>query len=166
MQSRILGSNPWVRKVPWRREWQPTPVFLLGEFHGQRSLAGYGPWGCKESVTWVTNTFTSMAVGLVKATASLATFSRTAVKMASGQLSTEGFSHLGNWLKVRSRTPSAKCEPDKWSHHSYTWLISAPETTKKVQIIKPFCFAYLSQCRYCERLRFWCLLKHQSSAQS
>ena len=43
-----LGSITWVRKIPWRREWWPTPVFLLGEFHGQRSLAGYSPWGCKE----------------------------------------------------------------------------------------------------------------------
>ena len=34
---------------PWRREWQPAPVFLPGKFHGQRSLAGYSPWGCKES---------------------------------------------------------------------------------------------------------------------
>ena len=41
--------DPWVGKIPWRREWQPTPVFLPGEFHGQRSLAGYSPWGCKES---------------------------------------------------------------------------------------------------------------------
>ena len=32
----------------WRRKWQPTPVFLPGEFHGQKSLAGYSPWGCKE----------------------------------------------------------------------------------------------------------------------
>ena len=36
-----MGFDPWVRKIPWRREWQPTPVFLSGEFHGQRSLAGY-----------------------------------------------------------------------------------------------------------------------------
>ena len=40
--------DPWVRKVPWRREWEPTPVFLLGEFHGQRSLVGYSSWGHKE----------------------------------------------------------------------------------------------------------------------
>ena len=33
--------NPWVRKIPWRRTWQPTPVFLPGEFHGQRSMQGY-----------------------------------------------------------------------------------------------------------------------------
>ena len=43
--------DPWVGKIPWRRKWQPTPVFLLGETHGQRSLAGYSPWGCKESDT-------------------------------------------------------------------------------------------------------------------
>ena len=35
--------------MPWRRKWQPTPVFLLGKSHGQRSLAGYSPWGRKES---------------------------------------------------------------------------------------------------------------------
>ena len=38
----------WVRKISWRREWLPTPVFSPGEFYGQRSLAGYSPWGCKE----------------------------------------------------------------------------------------------------------------------
>ena len=43
--------SPWVGKIPWRREWQPTPVFLSGESHEQRSLAGYSPWGCKESDT-------------------------------------------------------------------------------------------------------------------
>ena len=41
------GDNPWVRKIPWRRERSPTPVFLPGESHGQRSLAGYSPWGCR-----------------------------------------------------------------------------------------------------------------------
>ena len=43
--------DPWVRKIPWRRTWQPTPVFLPGKPHGQRSLAGHSPWGCKESDT-------------------------------------------------------------------------------------------------------------------
>ena len=38
----------WVRKIPWRREWLPDPVFLPGEFHKLRSLVGYSPWGCKE----------------------------------------------------------------------------------------------------------------------
>jgi len=40
--------NPWVRRIPWRRTYQPTPIFLPGEFHGQRSLVGYSPWGHKE----------------------------------------------------------------------------------------------------------------------
>ena len=40
---------PWVGKIPWRRAWQPTLVFLPGESHGQRNLAGYGPQGHKES---------------------------------------------------------------------------------------------------------------------
>ena len=43
------GFNPWVWKIPWKRERLPTPLFLRGEFHGQRSLTGYRPWGCKES---------------------------------------------------------------------------------------------------------------------
>ena len=42
------GFDPWVRKIPWRRKWHPTPVFLPGKFLGQRSLAGNSPWDCKE----------------------------------------------------------------------------------------------------------------------
>ena len=41
------GFDPWVGKIPWRRKWQPTPVFSPGKFHGQRSLAGYNPWSHK-----------------------------------------------------------------------------------------------------------------------
>ena len=43
--------NPWVRKIPWRRKWQPTPVLLPGKSHGRRSLIGCTPWGCWESDT-------------------------------------------------------------------------------------------------------------------
>ena len=46
-----LGFDPWAGKIPWRRKWQPTPVYLPGEFHGQRSLAGYSPWCREESDT-------------------------------------------------------------------------------------------------------------------
>ena len=50
------GFNPWFRKIPWRREWQPTPVFLPRGFHRQRSLAGYRPWVHKEldMTEWLT----------------------------------------------------------------------------------------------------------------
>ena len=40
-EHRRHGFNPWVGKIPWRRKWQPTPVFLPGKSHGQRSLAGF-----------------------------------------------------------------------------------------------------------------------------
>ena len=43
------GFNPWVRKMPWRGKWLPTPVFLPGEFHSQRNLVGYRTWDRKES---------------------------------------------------------------------------------------------------------------------
>ena len=43
------GFDPWVGKMPWRRKWLLIPVFFLGEFHGQRSLVGYSPWGHIES---------------------------------------------------------------------------------------------------------------------
>ena len=45
------GFDPWVRKIPWIRKWQSTPVLLPGKSHGQRSLVGYSPWDPKESDT-------------------------------------------------------------------------------------------------------------------
>jgi len=44
---RRLRFNPWCEKILWRRAWQPTPVLVPEESHGQRSLVGYSPWGCK-----------------------------------------------------------------------------------------------------------------------
>ena len=49
---------PWVGKIPWRKERQPTPVFLPGESHGQRSLVGYSPWVHRVGHDWVTNIHT------------------------------------------------------------------------------------------------------------
>ena len=48
--------DPWVGKIPWRREWHSTPVFLPRKFHGQRSLVGYSPGGLKVRHDWATNT--------------------------------------------------------------------------------------------------------------
>ena len=57
----------WVQslgqKIPWRRKWQPTPVFLPGESHGQRSLVGYSPQGRKESDTTERLHYGSDAIG-------------------------------------------------------------------------------------------------------
>ena len=56
-QCRRCSFDPWVRMIPWRREWQPTPVCLPGESHGQRSLVGDSTWGRKEWITteWLNN---------------------------------------------------------------------------------------------------------------
>ena len=57
-QCKRCGFNPWVRKIPWVRKWQPIPVFLPKKSHGHRSLAGYSPWGGKESnpTEWISHT--------------------------------------------------------------------------------------------------------------
>ena len=47
-ETKRCGFSLWVRKTAWRRKWHPTPVFLPGKFHGQRSLEACSPWGCKE----------------------------------------------------------------------------------------------------------------------
>ena len=58
MQCRRPMFDPWVGKIPWSRAWQPTPVSLPGESHGQRSLVGYSPWGHKRvGPDWATNIF-------------------------------------------------------------------------------------------------------------
>ena len=64
-QSRRPCFDPWVWKIPWRREWLPTLVFLPGESNGQRSLVDYNPWGCKELDTteWL-STHTEMLTRL------------------------------------------------------------------------------------------------------
>ena len=51
-QCRRCGFDPWVGKIPWRRTWQPTPLFLPRESHGQRSLAGYSPCSCRVRQNW------------------------------------------------------------------------------------------------------------------
>ena len=56
------GFDPWVGKIPWRREWLSTPVFLPVESHGQRSLVGNSPWNCKEldRTKWLTLSLTTI----------------------------------------------------------------------------------------------------------
>ena len=54
-----MEFSPWARKIPWKRAWQPIPIFLSGEFHGQRSLVGYSLWGCRVRHYQATNTHPS-----------------------------------------------------------------------------------------------------------
>ena len=60
--------DPWVGKIPWRRKWQPTPVFLPGESHGLRSLVGYSPRGRRVGHNWVTSLSFFFHNGLAKET--------------------------------------------------------------------------------------------------
>ena len=60
----IRGFDLWARKIPWRRKWQPTPVFLSGELHGQRNLVGYSPGGRKELTEWLSMTSTAEILNL------------------------------------------------------------------------------------------------------
>ena len=60
LQCRRPGFDPWSGKIPWRRKWQPTPVFLPGESHGWRSLVGCSPRGHKESDTTERLHFTAL----------------------------------------------------------------------------------------------------------
>ena len=71
--------DSWVGKIPWRRKWQPTPVFLPGEFHGQRSLESYTPWGRKESDTTkqLTHTQHTLLLYQVVLVSAEASFSKT-----------------------------------------------------------------------------------------
>ena len=50
-QCRDAALIPGLGRFPWSRKWQATPVFTPGQFHGQKSLVGYSPWGCKESLS-------------------------------------------------------------------------------------------------------------------
>ena len=62
--SRRCGFDPGVGKIPWRRAWQSTPVFLPGESRGQRSLVGYSPWGYKELDTAKTTSTSIIDTGI------------------------------------------------------------------------------------------------------
>ena len=62
LQCRRHEFSPWVGKISWRRKWQPTPVFLPGKSHGQKSLVGYSPWCSKrlDRPEWLTLRFSSV----------------------------------------------------------------------------------------------------------
>ena len=64
-QCRRCRLDPWVGKIPWRRKWLPTPVFLPGESHGQRGLEGYSPWGHKRVKHNLMTTTTTLYISIV-----------------------------------------------------------------------------------------------------
>ena len=61
---KTLGFSPWVRKIHWKRKWQPTPEFLPGKSRRQRSLVDYSPWGRKSWIRWSTHEYLVVAQSL------------------------------------------------------------------------------------------------------
>ena len=86
------GFDPWVGKNPWRRKWEPTPVFLPGWFHWQRCLAGYNPWDLTESdmTEWLSILIMSSCLGL---SVSCSRWVRKELMMIEGTVSRKGNSY-------------------------------------------------------------------------
>ena len=113
LQCRRPGSDPWGGKIPWRREWQPTPVFWLGESHGQRSLVGHSPWGCRVGRDWATNTTQNIEF-IILATLSTQLYGIKCfyIVMQPSPLSVSGtLVILQNWNSVLSKKESALLLP-------------------------------------------------------
>ena len=94
------GFNPWIGKIPWRRKWKPTPVFLPENSHEWRSLVGYSPWGHQDSDSTERLHFTS----LLSAVLMLLCYIRTLWVQCAGiflinsfPTSDFGFTHLFNF---------------------------------------------------------------------
>ena len=90
--------NPSVEKIPWKRKWQPTPVFLFGESHGQRSLEGYNPQHQKESDTTVhLSTHTCERNGLQNGANLLQSLKETYLESDFHQFRELYISHIQSW---------------------------------------------------------------------
>ena len=97
-QCRRHRFNPWVRKIPWRREWEPSPIFLPGKSHGEKRLVSYTPWGHKG----VRHNFSSVQFRL---------------SVVSDSLRPHGLHHT--WLPSPLPTPKAysnSCPSSRWCH--------------------------------------------------
>ena len=94
--------DPWIRNIPWRRAWQPTPVFLPGKFQGHRSLAGYSSWGQRVRQTEQLSTHTRMRYGRRKQIPSLERIRFLGCGAGRAQLfmRNRGFPHSRLWKRI------------------------------------------------------------------
>ena len=145
MPSRRCRFNPWVRKIPHRRKWQRTPVFLPGKSHGQRSLLGYSPWGQK-SLTWLSDLTTTAAL-VIK-------LSKTRMRQFYLRLC-----HIEwNYVKLPEENPhEMSTETVPWAHRDSHQLLCEEEPEMRSTMhpfgllhraleIKPTDFPYWSVC--------------------
>ena len=135
-------QDPWVRKILWGRKWQPTPVFLPGEFHGQRSLAYCSPWGCRESDTAEQlNSKSSIYLFIYLAALGLVAVHRTFTASSRSSLAVHGLSSWGYGLSSPTRDQTYIPCIAKWTLNHWTTsevpkptllLITNPPTAKGV----------------------------------
>ena len=104
------GFDPWFGKIPWRKEWQPTPVFLPGEFHGQRSLVGYSPWSRTKSDTTERLTHTEAPLSLFNVVF------HPAFKHETSELFSQNTCEVGRFLVKRSTRVSANPGQSSTAH--------------------------------------------------
>ena len=123
LECRRFRLNPWVGKIPWRRAWQPTPVLLPGESHGQRRLEGYSPWGHQEldTIEWLSLSLSFHHIVQKEPTSLLG------VHTLSGAISEKQSSHLPSLARWRQRWWDCWPLPRsivEGNHETWTFLIS------------------------------------------
>ena len=139
----------WVRKIPWRRKWQPTPVFLPGKFHGQKSLAGYSPWGIKR--IWH-NLATAAAA---KSLQSCPTLCGPINGSPPGSPSL-GFSRQEHWSGLPFPSPMHESEKWKWSPSVVSDSVR-PHGLHPTRLLRPCDFPGKSTGVGCHCLHLGCL---------
>ena len=140
-ETQVLSVGGKVGRIPWRREWLPTLVFLPGEFHGQRSLVGYSPWGHKVS-DMTEQLILSLQLPKEKSFKSvnlllllLSPFSRVQL-CATPSL---GFSRQEHWSGLPFPSPIHKSEMWKWSR-SVVSDSSRPHGLQPTRLLRPWDF--------------------------
>ena len=133
-QCRKPSFNSWVGKIPWRRKWHPTSIFLPGKSHKQRSLEGYSPWGLKELDTTrqlknkkaVTVRQCYIVLNPKFGGQSMTTQERLSIKQETPLRNTcrERLHHSGVPTKPNTWKTSAGSQPRLRSHASPPWTLS------------------------------------------
>ena len=127
--SKRPGFDLWIKKIPWIKEWQPTPVFLPEESHGQRSLAGYSAWDRRVEHNWATNTFTTnFSSSLCFAVSELTFWSPHVLVFCSGTLLQQRISWdmlsccISKYLEFPHCTGAQEpaCHCKKWKRHQFS----------------------------------------------
>ena len=126
--------NPWVRKIPWRRKWQPTRGFLPGKSHGQKGLAGHSPWGCKKSdMTYWLNTHACLSNEQAKSSDWYFWFCKTEMHVLSLKQQQQ---HCKTKLTYLSKLAEVRC---KWKlHHEWHWWWKGDCTHFSLLCLTPF----------------------------